>query len=254
MYSIALYELFNRYFKMSDKKFAVVIPCYNEANRLDTDAFSSFIFCHPEITFIFVNDGSSDNTEHILRALCIRDNAVCLNLTANSGKAEAVRKGMLHANSTGKFDFIGFWDADLATGLDELVRMCNTIEEKTIYISGCRLLRLGGAIQRKLIRHILGRSFATAVSIHLDLPVYDTQCGAKLYKSECVNNVFARPFVTKWFFDVEILRRLINFYGKARVLSDSIEMPLYHWKDVEGSKLRYLTCLKDFFKLLTSKN
>ena len=239
---------------MSEKKFAVVIPCYNEEKRLDRVAFSQFIARHPEITFFFVNDGSSDNTEQVLRALCAADNAEYLNLDNNSGKAEAVRKGMLRANAAGNFDFIGFWDADLATSLDELVRMCNTIEEETVYISGCRLLRLGGAIQRKLSRHILGRIFATAVSIHLDLPVYDTQCGAKLYKSECINSVFERSFVTKWFFDVEILRRLKNFYGKERVFTDSIEMPLYRWLDVEGSKLRYFACLKDFFKLLTSEN
>ena len=239
---------------MNQKKFAVVIPCYNEEKRLDTHAFSSFIQEHPEVKFIFADDGSTDNTAEVLRILCQSGEAEFFPLTVNSGKAEAVRQGILHANSIGSFDFIGFWDADLATSLDELTRMTNTIEEKTIYISGCRLLRLGGAIQRKLSRHILGRSFATAVSVHLDLPVYDTQCGAKLYKQECISTVFARPFITRWFFDVEILRRLINFYGRERVLTDSIEMPLYRWLDVEGSKLRYLSCLKDFIKLLTSKN
>lgn len=186
--------------------------------------------------------------------MCSQERAVFLKLTKNCGKAEAVRQGILHANKLGDFDFIGFWDADLATGLEELQRMCNTIEDKTIYISGCRLLRLGGAIQRKQLRHLLGRGFATAVSLHLDLPVYDTQCGAKLYKAQCIKAVFEKPFVTRWFFDVEILRRLIKFYGKETVLNDSIEMPLYRWLDVDGSKLRYFHCLKDFIKLLTSKD
>ena len=239
---------------MKEKNFAVIVPCYNEGSRLDTSSFRSFISGHPQVKFIFVDDGSSDNTAEVLTDLCSSGKAVFLKLAINSGKAEAVRQGVLHADSLGGFDFIGFWDADLATGLDELQRMCCTIEDKTVYISGCRLLRLGGAIQRKLSRHILGRAFATAVSLHLDLPVYDTQCGAKLYKAECIKEVFAKPFVTRWFFDVEILRRLINFYGREKILTDSIEMPVYRWLDVEGSKLRYFACLKDFFKLLTSKN
>ena len=241
-------------FKMKDKSVAVVIPCYNEAGRLNSEAFTGFMQDHPQVKFIFVDDGSSDNTSEILTALCSSGKAGFLQLKQNSGKAEAVRQGLLHAAATGVFDFTGFWDADLATGLDELPRMLEMIGDKTIYISGCRLLRLGGAVQRKLSRHLLGRAFATAVSIHLDLPVYDTQCGAKLYKTECVRKIFDKPFVTRWFFDVEILRRLINFYGRERVLTDSIEMPLSRWLDVEGSKLRYFACLKDFIKLLTSKD
>ena len=65
----------------------------------------------------------------------------------------------------------------------------------------------------------LGRVFATAVSLYLDLPVYDTQCGAKLYKKECVPFITEHRFVTRWFFDVEILKRMTKHYGTDAVLS-----------------------------------
>ena len=167
------------------KKCAIIVPCYNEAGRLDLKEFGSFSDGHPDVTFIFVNDGSSDNTADILRDF--RSNTRCeyLSLERNSGKAEAVRLGMKQALAL-DVDYIGFWDADLATPLSELERMFVAVSNDTVFISGCRLLRLGGNIRRSSIRHYIGRVFATAVSLHLDLPVYDTQCGAKLYAKECV--------------------------------------------------------------------
>ncbi len=146
-------------------------------------------------------------------------------------------------------DYIGFWDADLATPLSELERMLESATEEMLYISGCRLLRLGGRIKRKWYRHYLGRVFATAVSLYLDLPVYDTQCGAKLYKKECVPFITEHRFVTRWFFDVEILKRMTKHYGTDAVLSRSLELPLESWLDVSGSKLRYISCMVDFIKL-----
>jgi hypothetical protein len=70
------------------------------------------------------------------------------------------------------------------------------------------------------------------------LPVYDSQCGAKVFRSDVINVLFADPFVTQWLFDVEILVRLRNHLGSERFLKSAVEVPLTEWQEVGGSKLK----------------
>ena len=109
---------------MENKKdfIAVIIPCYNEFNRLNTKEFSSFLSKekNQHISFLFVNDGSQDNTIDLLRELASKFEKVSfINLEENVGKAEAIRQGVLHSKSQ-QFDYIGYFDADLAAPLDEI--------------------------------------------------------------------------------------------------------------------------------------
>jgi dolichyl-phosphate beta-glucosyltransferase len=156
----------------------VVVPCYNEAGRLQPGRFSEFLAEEQQIHFLFVNDGSQDATLSILEALRARhpDRIEVLDQRVNGGKAEAVRSGMLHAIASGRNTVTGFWDADLATPLYVIPRLLAKLREEPELemIFGSRVRLLGHAIHRKTIRHYLGRCFATAVSTVLGLPVYDT--------------------------------------------------------------------------------
>jgi hypothetical protein len=99
---------------------------------------------------------------------------------------------------------------------------------------------LGRTIERHAWRHYLGRFFATMVSELLRLPVYDTQCGAKMFRAtDTLRRVLERPFTTSWLFDVEILARLIAVEkGGTAIAADKMyELPLNEWRDVAGSKL-----------------
>lgn len=224
----------------------IVIPCYNEANRLDGKAFADFSQQHPDIHFLFVNDGSTDNTLAALQDLSQQHpNLHHLDLKVNGGKAEAVRQGMLYVSKNHPADYVGFWDADLATPLWEIPNFINIITERDFSIvTGLRLARLGASVKRKKSRHYLGRCFATTASIALHLPVYDTQCGAKLYKLEVVPILFEHTFITKWLFDVEILARYIQHFGAQSAEEKIYEYPLWSWEDVHGSQLK----TKDFIK------
>jgi glycosyltransferase involved in cell wall biosynthesis len=221
----------------------VVVPCYNEARRLNTRAFTQFRSSGHWVEFLFVNDGSVDDTLDVLQRLrCASPDTIRVrDQQPNQGKAEAVRSGMLEALD-GDADFVGYWDADLATPLSALPDFLNVFEDRpgVDVVLGSRVKLLGRTIERHAWRHYLGRVFATLVSQLLRLAVYDTQCGAKLFRATPeLRRVLARPFTTAWLFDVEILARLIaeNPGGTDAVADSLYELPLNEWRDVPGSKL-----------------
>ena len=92
---------------------------------------------------------------------------------------------------------------------------------------GSRLKRLGANIERKLSRHYIGRVFATGASLITQLPVYDSQCGAKFFRTDIVETLFGKKFITKWVFDVEILIRARNHFGKYEIYNQNKK---YHKK------------------------
>src|SRR5262249_34903218 len=192
----------------------IVIPCYNEEKRLNLEEFKKFSRESPLQRFLFVNDGSTDGTLRLLENLGNYDpqRFAIHNLPRNVGKAEAVRKGLLRAFDA-EPDYIGYWDADLATPLSAIVDFCALLDARPDLemVFGARVRLLGRSIQRTAIRHYLGRILATAISLVLRLGIYDTQCGAKILRaSPTIMDLFRQPFLTKWLFDVEILARLIR--------------------------------------------
>jgi dolichyl-phosphate beta-glucosyltransferase len=224
---------------------AVVVPCFNEAARLAREAFLGFAREHRSIRFIMVDDGSSDGTRELLAGLheVLPEQFELLALARNHGKAEAVRRGILRALDLAPY--VGYWDADLSTPLEEIPSFCEVLEGDSgvEIVFGARVNLMGRSIRRRAIRHYLGRTFATLTSMMLKLAIYDTQCGAKLFrKSEWVRRIFEEPFHTSWVFDVEILARLRSMQREGDLPLERIiyELPLRVWHDVRGSKIRPL--------------
>ncbi|MEP6508516.1 MAG: glycosyltransferase [Gemmatimonadales bacterium] len=228
----------------------VVIPCYNEAERLDTAAFSAFAAAIPDVRLLFVDDGSTDDTLMVLEQLRESNPTQLLtrSLPENRGKAEAVRHGLLEACAAHP-DYVGFWDADLATPLEDIPVFTKLMDDRPgiEMVFGSRVNLLGRHVHRNLVRHYLGRVFATAAAATLGVGIYDTQCGAKLFRvTDGFVSRLQEPFIGGWIFDVEMIAREI----RARRASDLppvrdviFEYPLMVWRDVKGSKLR----LTDWF-------
>jgi dolichyl-phosphate beta-glucosyltransferase len=228
------------------QKICIIIPCYNEAGRLDVKRLCDFMDTHPDCSFMGVNDGSTDNTLPILEDLAKKYPAqfVAFNMPANGGKAEAVRHGLLQAHKAGGFDYYGYWDADFSTALEEIDWFIYFSEGKLTHkiIIGSRIARLGANVDRKMLRHYLGRIFATSIANILRIRIYDSQCGAKLVQADIVERIFTEPFISRWFFDVEVFFRFIKkMNGTSK---DILEVPLRAWREIGGSKLK----LSDFFK------
>lgn len=218
----------------------VVVPCYNESDRLRLAEFEAFADDHEDIGFLFVDDGSTDGTPSMIEAIAARrpDAFQALRTRENRGKASAVRLGLREAIRSGA-RLTGFWDADLAAPLQELAPMVRRLENQPELgcLLGSRVKMLGFRVQRTRWRHYLGRVFATLASLILGMPIYDTQCGAKLFRvTSALDDALDEPFESRWVFDVELIARLRDRFG-AESAAWIEERPLRTWCDVTGSKL-----------------
>lgn len=229
------------------QKTVIIIPCYNEAERLPLDEFKKGFVLNPDVLFLFANDGSTDNTIEILNHLALEfGNVNLLDIQPNTGKANAVRYAIQHALENYSFDYIGYFDADLATPLSEIHRFIDYFEDdlKRKMVVGSRVRRMGAEIDRTWKRHIIGRVFATFASATLRLPIYDTQCGAKMIRQDVVELLFKEPFISKWLFDVEVFARLTLHIGYPEIKSAVFEHPLGKWIEKGDSRIKP----KDFFR------
>jgi dolichyl-phosphate beta-glucosyltransferase len=229
----------------------IIIPCYNEAQRLEPLKFIEFSKRHPTIQFCFVNDGSTDDTLSLLNTIAQATTAATVvSLPKNKGKGEAVRQGMKKCLET-NCDFIGYLDADLSTSLEEFYELHLLAGRNNAdIVIGSRVKKADTVIERSFLRHITGRMIATIVDQKFKLGIYDTQCGAKLFNANILNGNIEQPFQTKWFFDVELLWRVKN---KNQLLVIR-EIPLQEWRNVKNSKITILSfplILKELYTLLT---
>jgi dolichyl-phosphate beta-glucosyltransferase len=187
----------------------IVVPCYNEAQRLNVARFHGFASGRPGVRFLMVNDGSRDETLMRLQQLEAEDakHFSVLDLPRNGGKAEAIRQGVLYAAEE-RPDFIGYWDADLATPLDAIPTFVDVLRRRhdVSLVIGTRLPLLGHDIRRRPIRRLLGRVFASVASLTL---------GTKI-------RVIA-----------------IQIQNEGDPISSLLyELPLDSWEDIAGSRLK----------------
>jgi dolichyl-phosphate beta-glucosyltransferase len=236
---------------VSPPRVGIVVPCYNEGKRLPVAQFLDFLnqdflkTC--DINFLFVDDGSRDNTREVLASLQTArpDRITPIIQPQNRGKAETVRNGICTALDQG-FEYVGFWDADLATPLNEIPNFMAALAQRPELdmVLGARVKLLGREVQRKAARHYLGRGAATYISLALGLDIYDSQCGAKIFRVRPnTRALFDRPFMSRWVFDVEILARYLKLVGPQAASRGIYELPLHTWIDVDGSKISP----KDYF-------
>jgi dolichyl-phosphate beta-glucosyltransferase len=222
----------------------LVIPCYNESERLPSARILGFLNRNPDWSVIFVDDGSRDATLPLLEQMHLRNplQVVVLQLKQNAGKAEAVRAGMRFGVETLASERIGFADADLAAPLEEALHLEQAMRRhpEAICALGIRMPLLGHDIRRKKHRFFIGRTFSRLASFVLGVPCRDTQCGMKLFRNNAALHAALRaPFRSRWVFDVELIKRLLLGHESEFAPSELLwEQPLDFWEEISGSKLR----------------
>lgn len=222
-----------------NNKIVVIVPCFNEEDRLNLIYFNKLSTISDTI-WIFVDDGSTDNTSKILKNFSKETNVMNLRMERNVGKSKAIAHGMNFASREfANIGWIGFLDSDGAFTSDDverIIKMTSTIKGyDAIYTS--RVKMAGRNIKRNNVRHIVARLITSLFGlVWRDIP-YDTQSGFKLYRySDDYNSILIQPFKTKWFFDIEISIRYLKHKEKE---INVWEEPVSSWFDISGSKINY---------------
>jgi dolichyl-phosphate beta-glucosyltransferase len=235
------------------QKIAIIIPCYNEEKRL-REALLKTLLDGTSVDMYLANDGSTDKTLEVIENFAARNRENCfvINYDKNQGKANTIYKTANALLEKGSYDYIGYFDADFSTPPSEIIRLLDVIRKNDFqFLLGSRILVLNSGIKRKFYRHVIGRIIITIINLKFKLGIYDTQCGAKIFSGEIMRKAFEKPFKTSWLFDVEIFIRL----KKLNLLKTGKEIPIYEWKDIEGSKLGWKSSFKIMKELyLLGKN
>lgn len=226
----------------------IIIPCFNEIQRINKQAYINFLKNTSNVSLVFSDDGSTDNTISVLNDIkASHENRVHIYISKqNKGKAEAIRSAVLYVkNQLLKPSKIAYIDADLAVSLEECYAISRNLNEKVCFTFGSRISKIDNTIIRSSFRHYSGRMVATLISNILGITVYDTQCGCKIFKSDLAFKVFEKSFISKWLFDVEIFFNIIKLYSKTELKNIAREIPLESWIDAGGSKVK----LTYFFRM-----
>lgn len=211
------------------------------------EEFRNFLNSNSDSTLCFVNDASTDATEEVIHGL--RDEfpnkIIALTNPSNMGKARSIQHGVSHCLEHNIAPNLAYLDADLATSLEECCSYLTYIDQGKKFVFASRILKIGSVVERKFSRFLFGRIIATIISEILDIKVYDTQCGCKVFTQEIAGVAFKDPFISKWLFDVELFSRQLHFYGKEKALAQMEEIPVKRWVDRGESKVK----VSYFFKL-----
>ena len=179
---------------------SIIIPAYNERDRIRKSldnyipVIESFNMPYEVIVVIDGNDGTENVISHYKNLKYFKSNV-------RLGKGGAVKKGLLMA----QYQYVGFIDADGSLAPHDFKKMLQLIQDHCCVISS-RYVRESKWINKEpLFNRFASRAFNIIVNLVLHLKVKDTQCGAKFFKSDIINDVIPRIQVSNRTFDVDIL-------------------------------------------------
>lgn len=219
-------------------EFALVIPVFNEENRLIASEIEESFKDFYGVKIIFVNDGSTDATSTILNNLAEKFTGNPIDILenqANLGKAESIRRGFLTALSY-NCNYIGFTDGDFATPPHEIKRLIEVIREtRPLALFGVRRNENGNDVETTWYRKMQGIIFNFLAKKLVRADLQDPQCGTKFFmNSSNLKQAVSTEFLNPWLFDLEIYLRMKYQLGSFEV----DEITLSSWKHQPNSKIR----------------
>jgi len=221
------------------EKLSIIIPAYNEEHNIKKTLLNHIDYFSTKIPFeiIVVMDGCKDNTFSIVHELSIHYSQIrYLTFPKKLGKGGGILKGFKNA----KGQIIAFTDADCSTSPAQLYKLIQHTNQTDVVI-GSRWMK-NSIIEKKesLPRRLASRSFNFMVRLLFNLPIKDTQCGAKVFNKYVIENIIDDLILTNFAFDVELLFTIQK--NGYRIL----EIPI-QWKHDDFTELKMAKVIPSMF-------
>ncbi|MBX9845802.1 MAG: glycosyltransferase family 2 protein [Xanthobacteraceae bacterium] len=187
-------------------RLSVVIPAYNEADRIERTLRSVLSYLRRQSfvsEVLVVDDGSDDGTvDAVARCICRTTAVKVIRSPENRGKGWAIKEGMLAASG----EFRLFMDADNSAAVEHWDAVAPLLEAGIDVVVGSRFAYSSRIhVAQPWARRLLGQVYRGVVRLGFSLPLTDTQAGFKVFSCRAAEHVFARAKIERWAFDVEIL-------------------------------------------------
>jgi len=224
-----------------------VIPCYNEAARLEPGLSEAIKFLEArlgsKLSLVFVNDGSTDRTGEVLASCRGKFSHIPIEIIEywpNRGKGYAVKRGVLQAGG----EKVVVTDADFSVDLEEALKFIAKLDEFDIVIGTKKHAATQSIRHQTWPRRFLGKGFTVLTNLWLGINFSDITCGLKAFRREAAQAIFSQQRLERWSYDAEIL------YLASRAGYRIAELPV-RWRHVEGSKVvPFLDTIRSFKELI----
>lgn len=224
---------------------SIIIPVHNEETRITRCLERSLSYCRMKrwnFEIIVAEDGSTDGTVRIVEYFqSIDDRIKLISFEGKLGKGGAIRNAALVANK----EYVGFMDVDLSADISEFDRLLEFMENNDLVI-GSRLLRGNlPTIQRPLYRSFFSYLYSKFFRTLFRLPIYDPQCGFKLFRKNVIPILFKEIKTTGFAFDSELVVKSFSLGLRIK------EVPVI-WNHDAASKISVLHQMREMERDLLS--
>lgn len=215
---------------MQKKLISVIIPVYNEIERLKNLYVVYHYLKKKKFSYelIVVDDGSSPRNANYLKKINKDIPFKIIRYSENMGKGYAIKQGVLNS----KGDFIFFTDIDLSVPIKEIEKFIKLADKNPIIVGSRKKKGSKIILRQSKIREFMGEGFTKMSQLILGIPVSDFTCGFKCFQKKAGKEIFKRASINRWGFDSEIM--LIG----SRLGYSILEMPV-EWSHSAQTKVSF---------------
>jgi dolichyl-phosphate beta-glucosyltransferase len=211
---------------------SIVVPLYQESARIGgtVQRLAVSDLCGAGTEFLFVDDGSSDDTVAVLEGALVGSGlqAQVLRLPENRGKGAAVRTGVLASSGA----VVAFVDADLSSPPAAIAQVLQAVESGSAQVALASRAHPTSdiTVRQPLARETAGKTFNRLIRLLGLTTLPDTQCGLKAFERDVARALFEPLSTQRFAFDVEVLAR-------AQQQGLRIQVIPTEWAHVEESRV-----------------
>ncbi len=228
------------------KDFTLIIPAYNEENRIEQTLNSIHNSFNDSIDVIIISNGSIDNTINILKKYKLKyKNFDYLDFKDKLGKGGAILEGLKKA----KTKYLGFIDADDAFDLTYIKEIIKNLKNNDVIIASKWKHQSFFEVNEPFLRKIMSRGWNILVRILLKLNFRDTQAGAKFFKKSAFDKINSTFISKKFAFDAELLYK----FKKNRFFIKEVYTPSVYKAETTFRFRDIFSMFTDLIKIWWSK-